>query len=58
MIKKLLEQLDYGLFAELSLALFLLVFISVVIRTLLTRSAITAQQSLIVLNDSVEEPHE
>lgn len=54
MIKKLTSFLDYGLFAEVALAIFALVFIAIVIRTLVTAHAITRQQANIVLDDDTE----
>lgn len=55
MIKKLTSFLDYGVFAELALAIFALVFIAVVIRTLMTNSEITHEQARIVLGDQETE---
>ncbi|MEM9410696.1 MAG: hypothetical protein AAGA30_06255 [Planctomycetota bacterium] len=51
MIKKLTSFLEYGVFAELSLAIFALVFIAVVIRTLLMRPEEIRRQAGIVLGD-------
>jgi hypothetical protein len=56
MIKNLTNYLDYSVFAELSVVMFAIVFVSVVIRTLTTRSEITRQQADIVFGDKVEEP--
>ncbi len=53
MIKELIEFLDYGLFAELALAIFALVFIALVIKTLTTRKEVTNQQAAIVLRDDL-----
>ena len=55
MIKNLFDQLDYGLFAELALALFAIIFIAIVVRTILTRRHVTECQARIVLNDKNEE---
>ena len=55
MIKKLTSFLDYGVFAEIALAIFACVFVAIVIRTLMTRSETTTQQANIVLDDA-EEP--
>ena len=55
MIKKLTSFLDYGVFAEIALAIFACVFVAIVIRTLMTRSETTTQQANIVLDDT-EEP--
>lgn len=51
MIKKLTSFLDYGIFAEAALAIFALVFIAIVIRTLLMNSDLTNEQASIVLSD-------
>ena len=55
MIKKLTSFLDYGLFAELALAIFAIVFIAIVIRTLLLKSETTRRQAAIVLGDKHKE---
>jgi len=55
MIKKLTSFLDYGLFAEMALAIFAAVFVAIVIRTLMMKSETTAQQASIVLGDTMEE---
>ena len=55
MIKKLTSFLDYGLFAEMALAIFAAVFIAVVIRTLLTNRETTKEQAYIVLDDLYKE---
>ena len=44
MIKVLMNALDYGVFAELSLAIFVLVFVAIVVRTLSTQSATTTHR--------------
>jgi len=56
MIKNLTSNLDYSMFAELSVVMFAIVFVSVVIRTLTTRGEITKRQANIVFGDSSEEP--
>ena len=55
MIKKLTSHLDYGMFAELSLAIFAIVFVAIVIKTLTTKSEITRSQASIVLGDGIKE---
>ncbi|HMO14242.1 MAG TPA: hypothetical protein PKD64_10825 [Pirellulaceae bacterium] len=55
MIKDLLNRLDYGVFAELSLVLFVCIFVAVAIRTLLTRSDSANRFANIVLDDKNEE---
>lgn len=55
MIKQLINQLNFAVCAEIALLLFALVFAAVVIRTLLTRSEVTNQQSRIVLGEKTEE---
>jgi hypothetical protein len=55
MIKKLTSFLDYGVFAEIALAIFACVFVAIVIRTLMMGSETTTKQASIVLGDS-EEP--
>ena len=55
MIKELTGYLDYGLFAELALAIFACVFVAIVIRTLLTKTETTYQQASIVLEDTHKE---
>lgn len=54
MIKKLTSFLEYGLFAEIALAIFAAVFIAIVIRTLLTNNEETQRNSQIVLGDQEE----
>lgn len=48
MIKKLTSFLDYGVFAEAALAIFALVFIAIVIRTLMMKSDVTREHASIV----------
>lgn len=55
MIKNLTNYLDYSMFAELAVVMFAIIFVSVVIRTLTTRSEITRQQADIVFGDKAEE---
>lgn len=55
MIKTLTSYLDYSIFAELALIMFAVIFISIVVRTLATKSEITEAQSLIVLDDKTEK---
>ncbi|QEG20418.1 hypothetical protein [Mariniblastus fucicola] len=55
MIKKLTSLLDYGVFAEIALAIFAAVFIAIVIRTLMINRETATYQAGIVLNDK-EEP--
>jgi len=54
MIKKLTSYLDYGVFAEIALAIFAVVFIAIVIRTLLVSRDVTEQQANIVISDTSE----
>jgi hypothetical protein len=54
MIKKLTSFLEYGVFAELALAIFAFVFIAIVIRTLMMRQEITQRNARIVLGDNEE----
>lgn len=54
MIRKLTEWLDYGLFAEIALAIFAIVFVAIVVRTLLVRKELTRRYAAIVLEDSTE----
>jgi hypothetical protein len=54
MIKKLTSFLEYGVFAEIALAMFALVFIAIVIRTLMMRSDVTERNSRIVLGNQEE----
>lgn len=51
MIKRLTEYLDYGFFAEIALAIFALVFIAVVVRTLLERRETSERHAAIVLDE-------
>jgi len=55
MIKKLTSFLDYGVFAEIALAIFAAVFVAIVIRTLMMRSEVTDQNARIVLGERPEE---
>ena len=55
MIKQLTSYLDYGLFAELALAIFAIVFVSIVVRTLMTKSEVTHRQASIVLGEEIKE---
>lgn len=55
MIKQVLQQMDISCYGEMALALFCIVFVAVVIRTLLTKTEITNQQARIVLGESNEE---
>lgn len=54
MIKKLTSFLDYGMFAEIALAIFAMVFVAIVIRTLLMKNETVSQQAAIVLGDETE----
>ena len=51
MIKKLTSYLDYGVFAEAALGIFMLVFIAIVIRTLMMKSEVAERHAAIVLGD-------
>jgi hypothetical protein len=55
MIKKLTSFLDYGVFAEIALAIFACVFVAIVVRTLMMRSETTTRQASIVFGDAEEE---
>lgn len=55
MIKKLLSALDYGLFAEIALVMFAVVFIAIVVRTLFMKREDTKQQAEIVLDEQPEK---
>ena len=55
MIKNLTSFLDYSMFAELAVAMFAIIFVVIVIRTLSVRSDITKRQASIVLGDHTEE---
>ena len=55
MIKNLTSLLDYSMFAELAVAMFAIIFIAIVVRTLSVRNEITDQQARIVLGDRTEE---
>ncbi len=55
MIKKLTSFLDYGMFAEIALAIFACVFIAIVIRTLMLKNETTTRQASIVLGDQEEQ---
>lgn len=55
MIKKLTSFLDYGVFAEIALAIFAVVFIAIVIRTLMMNSEEAHRQASIALGDQEEE---
>lgn len=54
MIKKLTSFLDYGLFAEIALAIFAAVFIAIVIRTLLINRETSNHHASIVIGDTEE----
>ena len=56
MIKKLTSYLDYGIFAEIALAIFAAVFVAVVIRTLLTNRETSTAQAMIVLDEPSHRP--
>lgn len=58
MIKKLTSFLEYGVFAEIALAIFAAVFVAIVIRTLMIRSDVTKKNAQIVLQDTEELTHE
>lgn len=58
MIKRLTSFLEYGVFAELALAIFAAVFIAVVIRTLMMRPDVTQKNARIVLGETEEPNHE
>ncbi len=55
MIKKLLSALDYGLFAEIALVMFAVVFVAIVVRTLFMKREDTKQQAEIVLDEQPEK---
>jgi len=54
MIKNLTSFLNYGLFAEIALAIFAAVFVAIVIRTLMMNHEATKYQAGIVFDDSEE----
>ncbi len=59
MIKALTSYLDYGFFAEVSVVIFAVVFVSIVIRTLLTHREITNSQAAIVMGtDTLESENQ
>jgi hypothetical protein len=58
MIKQVLNQFDYSLFAEAALVAFAMIFVAVVMRTLLLRSETTNQYAKIVLGDKTENKNE
>ena len=51
MIKKLTAFLDYGVFAEAALAIFAIVFLAIVIRTLMIRDTDSRRHAQLVLGD-------
>jgi hypothetical protein len=55
MIKLLNSFLNYGVYAEIALVIFVLVFIAIVIRTLMTRGEETHEQANIVFGDKSEK---
>lgn len=55
MIKKLTSFLDYGVFAEIALVIFALVFVAIVVHTLMMRREVTEQQANIVLRENRED---
>lgn len=55
MIKQLTAYLGYALFAEVALAIFALVFVVIVIRTLLLGRDTTREQANIVFDDKTEK---
>ena len=54
MIKELTKFLDYGVFAEIALLIFAMVFLAIVVRTLLTSKEQSHRQASIVLADQEE----
>ncbi len=56
MIKELLNYLNYGLFAEIALLMFLGVFLAVTVRTLLMDRRVTRSHADIVLSDQPQVP--
>jgi ABC-type sugar transport system permease subunit len=55
MIKLLTRFLDYGIYAEIALVIFVLVFAAIVIRTLLTGREETLEQANLVFGDKSEK---
>ena len=55
MIKKLMSLLDYGVFAEVALAIFATVFVAIVVRTWFMKPEAAEQQAAIVLHDENKE---
>ena len=55
MIKTLTSFLNYGLFAEIALSIFAIVFVAIVIRTLLINSDVSEQNARIAIEEN-EEP--
>ena len=55
MIKNLTSFLDYGIFAEIAVAIFATVFIAIVIRTMLQNNDEIERNAHIVLGDQEEK---
>ena len=55
MIKKLTSFLEYGIFAETALAIFVVVFIAILIHTLMLRREVSEEHASIVLRDNPKE---
>lgn len=54
MIREVMKYLDASFCAETALALFLIVFTAITIRTILMKKAVIAQQAGIPLSDGAE----
>ena len=55
MIRDVVSYLDYSNCAEISLSLFVAVFVSVSLRALLTSRAITQQMAAIPLDEGIQD---
>lgn len=55
MIRDVVSYLDYSNCAEISLSIFVVVFVSVSLRTLLTSRAATQQMAAIPLDEGIQD---
>lgn len=58
MIRDVVSYLDYSNCAEISLSIFVVVFVAVSLRALLTSRASAARMAAIPLDEGIREPHQ
>ena len=57
MIRDVVSHLDYSACAEISLSIFVVVFVAVSLRALLTKRSTAQRMAALPLDEGIREPH-